>query len=125
MRQNRKRWGGILCALAVAATPLDVYAATVTLGASKDNTLYENATGALSNGSGDGFFVGKTNIDNGSVSRGVIAFDLSPVPTNAQVSSATLTLTSIRAILNTTVDLHRASKNWGQGASNAISSGGG
>src|SRR5436190_18316531 len=121
-RMRKVRRGQLLCALAAVVAPIAARAGTITVGASKDNTLFENATGALSNGIGDGVFVGKTGFDNGTLRRGVMAFDLSSVPTNAQVSSATLTLSSIRAILNSTVDLHRALADWGEGNSNSISS---
>ena len=43
----------------------------VTLQAAKDNTLYESETGALSNGSGQNFFTGKTN--GGNIRRGLVA----------------------------------------------------
>ena len=46
----------------------------VVLAASKDNTLYEDPNGALSNGQGMRFFAGKTA--NGLIRRGLIAFDL-------------------------------------------------
>ena len=35
----------------------------LTVGASKDNTLYESATGSLSNGAGNTFFAGQNDND--------------------------------------------------------------
>ena len=91
--------------------------------ASKDNTLYEDATGQLSNGQGIYFFVGRTA--QPAIRRGLIAFDLSSIPTNAFVTGATLTM-----FLSNThggaqmVTLSSAAQNWGEGASDAGDPGG-
>jgi len=51
-------------------------ASPVTLNPSKDNTLYERATGSHSNGSGEFLFVGRTGANgNTLVRRGLVAFD--------------------------------------------------
>ncbi|MGQ0627303.1 MAG: DNRLRE domain-containing protein [Phycisphaerales bacterium] len=95
-------------------------ATTVTVGASKDNSLYQTATGTLSNGVGQGIVVGTGN-QNTLRRRGVLAFDLSAVPANATITSARLRLvlgvngdTAAR-----TINLHRLTGNWGEGTSNA------
>ena len=51
----------------------------VTIAPNKDNTLYESATGSLSNGAGEHFFVGRTDvISGGAIRRGVIALTWPP-----------------------------------------------
>ena len=49
----------------------------VQLAPSKDNTLYEDASGNISNGAGDYLFAGTTaTAASGAIRRGVIAFDI-------------------------------------------------
>jgi hypothetical protein len=93
----------------------------VVLGASKDNTLVESATGNLSNGAGEFFFAGRTNQSTGSIRRGVIAFNIAgSIPGNATITGVTLTLSMSKTVSgNNTVSLHRATADWGQGTSNA------
>lgn len=110
----------LLFGAVVLAAAVNLSAQTVvTLSAIKDNTLYESATGAVSNGKGIHFFVGRTN--GGSLRRGVIAFDLSPIPAGATIQSAELKLQVTRVPNSTdrTIALHRASADWGEGNSNA------
>ncbi len=99
----------------------------VTIDANRDNTLYESASGATSNGAGDNFFVGRTNQTSNSIRRGLIRFDVAArVPANATITSATLTLSMSRTTSgNQTVTLHRASAAWGEGTSNANGNEGG
>lgn len=99
---------------------------TVWLAAAKDNTLYEDSTGARSNGSGAHFFVGRTQ--NGSTRRGLIQFDLagSGIPTGSTILSAVLSLNVSRTRAGSeTVGLHRVVRDWGEGASNASGNEGG
>lgn len=88
--------------------------------ASKDNTLFQDTAGALSNGAGEYFFVGKAGAT--SVRRGVIAFDMSDLPRSALIVNATLTLhmsrSSNSAAIPTT--LQRTLADWGEGTSDAI-----
>lgn len=100
---------------------------TATFGPSKDNTLYEELDGALSNGAGPYFFVGSTNQASNTLRRGLIRFDITgTIPAFAAVVSATLHLTmSQTATGPQPVRLHRATADWGEGASNASGSGGG
>lgn len=97
----------------------------VKITASKDNTLYENASGSFSNGSGAYFFAGQNN--HGEARRGVLAFDLAgTVPAGAQIQSATLTLNMSKTISDAhTVALHRLLADWGEGMSNATGEEGG
>ncbi len=92
----------------------------VTLNPSKDNTLYQDASGALSNGAGQHFFVGNTN--NDSIRRGIIAFDIAGnIPAGATINSVTLTLNLSRTLSDSPqpVALHKLLADWGEGASDA------
>ena len=90
---------------------------TVTLSALKDNTLYEDATGSLSNGVGEFFFSGRTN---GLRRRAVLAFAVADsIPAGAVVSAATLTLRTTSGGGTSNVSLHRALAGWGEGTSDA------
>ena len=97
----------------------------VQIGASRDNTLYESAQGALSNGSGEYLFVGRTS-SNG-VRRAVIAFDdLSSIPAGSTIDSVRLHLELSRESSSaTTLSLWRLVSDWGEGASNATGQEGG
>lgn len=120
----------VLCALALVAMfgPVAATAQTqITIGATKDNTLYESPTGALSNGAGQHFFAGRSSQITGSIRRGLIAFDVAgSVPTGATISSVILTLNmSQTSSGNQTVSLHRALADWGEGTSVATGNEGG
>lgn len=93
--------------------------------ASKDNTLYENASGSYSNGSGAGFFAGQTN--HGEVRRGLVAFDIAGnIPAGALIQSATLRLNLSRALSGVySITLHRVLADWGEGMSVAFGEEGG
>ncbi len=92
---------------------------SVTITASKDNTLYENPTGALSNGSGTGFFAGRTG--SGAIRRGLVAFDIAgAIPADAIVTRVSLQLQMTRGVAAAAeVELRRALSDWGEGASDA------
>lgn len=91
---------------------------TVTLAATRDNTLYDNL-GNVSNGAGQHFFAGSTN--NDKARRGLIAFDLSGIPPDAIVISATLRLNMSKTIAGeTAVSVHAAAAGWGEGESDAL-----
>lgn len=84
----------------------------------KDNTLIESTTGNLSNGRGELFFVGRTNQPEESLRRGAIAFDLTKIPADVQITAATLTLTVARSPEGDfPIELHRILKDWGEGES--------
>lgn len=91
------------------------------LGAAKDNTLYENAAGSLSNGAGDHFFAGHTGLNTMVIRRGLIAFDVAAdIPAGSTIHSATLTLNMSRTLSGTQpVALHRLLSDWGEGLSHA------
>ena len=114
--------GGLLVA---AAGTLDALAEFALLGPVKDGTLIENPAGALSNGSGPGFFAGRTSSTSGSIRRAVLAFDVAAaVPRGSTVTRAVLRLNlSATNAGSVPVHLHRLLADWGEGAS--ASSGGG
>ena len=95
---------------------------SVTLSPSKDNTLYEDPGGALSNGAGQYFFVGRTAQATNSIRRGLIEFDIAGnIPTGSLVVSATLQLTMSKTIAGSQpVALHRLTADWGEGTSTAV-----
>jgi spore coat protein A len=118
-----RRHGSIVTALLaflVLALPEAARATVVTLPAAKDNTLYESATGALSNGAGEYLFTGRTK--DGLVRRAVLAFDVaSVIPAGSTINSVTLSLHASRnanTVLRVTT-VHRVLADWGEGASNA------
>jgi hypothetical protein len=114
-----------LFAIAAFCT-LEMYAQTVvTLNPAKDNTLYENPEGSLSNGAGDHFFAGKTN--GGFIRRGLLAFDIAGnIPQGATITQVSLSLSMSRTVAgNNTVSLHAVSSDWGEGASDAAGNEGG
>jgi hypothetical protein len=105
--------------------PRAALADTAALPSSKDNTLYENVTGSLSNGIGEFMFSGRAG--DGSKRRAVLAFDLSSIPSGATVTNVTLSLFMSRTLPvgAFSFELHRLLANWGEGASNAAGGGGG
>lgn len=99
-------------------------AVAVTVHPSKDNTLYEDEGGTLSNGAGDAFFAGSTG--TGQIRRGVIAFDVAAhLPPGSTILSAELTLQMSRTTAGAeAVALHLLAADWGEGASVAPGEGG-
>ncbi|MBW2540513.1 MAG: DNRLRE domain-containing protein [Deltaproteobacteria bacterium] len=96
-------------------------AETVFVEAGRDTTLIEEPAGALANGSGPVFFVGRTNQRQNSVRRGLIYFDVAAaLPERARVESARLTLhMSPSNVAPHPIELHRLLAAWGEGASSA------
>lgn len=101
----------------------------VELPPSKDNTLYQSASGALSNGLGDNLFVGRVGqFGNSEIRRAVLAFDVAgSIPAGSTIESVELILTCNGAPPipgATAVELHKLLANWGEGASVAFPPGG-
>jgi hypothetical protein len=98
-----------------------VAAATASIPASKDNTLYESAAGNVSNGAGQVFFAGRTSTFTNSLRRGLIAFDIAGVvPAGSTIDGVRLRLHLTRVPLpatQTVITLHRLLADWGEGAS--------
>jgi hypothetical protein len=100
---------------------LPAAAETVVIEAGRDTTLIENPDGALANGSGPGFWVGRTAQAENGRRRGLLHFDVAAaLPENALVVSARLTLhmASGNSRLGE-VRLQRVQADWGEGASYA------
>jgi hypothetical protein len=117
-----------LAALFVASlcAPTNVRAASASVVASKDNSIFANNVDN-SNGGGAGIFVGTTNMmQSDSLRRGLIEFDVaSVVPTGATITAVNLTMylgqasqpSGIQAI-----DLHRLTADWGEGTAGNFTS---
>lgn len=90
--------------------------AEVTLTPVKDNTLYEDATGSVSNGAGEYIVVGKYST---SKRRGLVKFDLSSIPSTATVGEASLEVDVLGSVHAVEISLFNAEKEWGEGTSNA------
>lgn len=93
---------------------------TVSMGPTADNTLYEDASGTTSNGSGDYLFAGKTG--SGLIRRGLISFKLdSLIPPCAIIQSCTLKLHMSRtAVGPKDVELKKVLSSWGESTSDPI-----
>src|SRR5262245_29943265 len=117
--RNRDRSGFAVAGLmaTLLASPPSARADDVIVLSNKDNTLYESATGGLSNGLGDSMFVGRTNF--GLLRRGVLSFDVAgSIPTGSTITSVSLVLQLTQTNIPTqTIDLHRLTGDWGEGTS--------
>lgn len=95
----------------------------VSLQAAQDNTLYENASGSLSNGVGPGLFAGQNS--QNLRRRALVAFDLSAIPAGSVINSVTLNLFMEQGGAGpASYGVHRVLATWGEGDSNAGSPGG-
>jgi hypothetical protein len=112
----------VMAAWAALHAP-SVRAETATLSALKDNTLYQNSTGQLSNGAGMHFFAGRTTTQLPAAERtrrGLIAFDVSSIPAGATITSVSLTLHVSRTNAGPmNMQLRRVLADWGEGTSAA------
>jgi hypothetical protein len=120
-----KKFPALALGLALLSAP--ALADLTTVGPVLDNTLYESATGALSNAKGPEFYVGRAN--NGLRRRGLVAFDLSAIPPGSTVQSVSLSMFCTGQGLNDAgnfrvIGLHRVGQPWGEGTSNAFVPGG-
>lgn len=110
-------------ALLFALSPIG-HAVTLTLEVSKDNVIYEDSDGGLSNGGGAYIFVGESG-ENREL-RTLINFDTNSIPAGSIINSAAFILTSNTRRRETVVvatSLHRLLGDWGEGT--AVGSGGG
>jgi len=123
--------------IACAFVAREARAAVLAVNPSKDNALAYSVTptAQLSNGAGQHIFAGRTNQEatvetaTTSLRRGLVAFDVSPIPAGSTINSVTLTLFFDMAPDTRTfpISVHRLLADWGEGASNAggVGSGGG
>ena len=109
-----------VAAAAIAVVAIRPAAATrVELQASRDNTLFDSESGALSSGIGPALFAGRTAQPGNR--RALVAFDLNGIPAGAQIDSVQLVLHLNRTSdsVTRTYTLHLVSKAWGEGSSNS------
>ena len=107
----------VLCVLAVLAA-LPSIAEELALPCSRDNTLFEDREGNVSNGRGQHLFVGKTL--RGPIRRALLAFDLDAVPAGATIIEVRLSITVSQTQGGPQpLSLHRILSPWGEGASDA------
>jgi hypothetical protein len=100
----------------------------ISLTPSKDNTLYEDPAGALSNGAGQSFFAGRVGLGGGgAIRRGLLRFDLSVIPAGSTITGVTLGVSCSQAsqVNNETMELRRVLADWGEGPSAANPGGSG
>ncbi|MGI9427791.1 MAG: DNRLRE domain-containing protein [Bythopirellula sp.] len=101
-----------------------LFAITANLGASQDNTLYEDLNGTLSNGAGMRIFAGTNG--NFRVRRALLEFDIAAeIPSSATITGAALTLNLSKAAninFADALELRRVATDWGEGDSNAAGS---
>jgi hypothetical protein len=97
---------------------LSAQTVTVALFPTQDNTLYQDATGQLSNGAGQFLFAGKTS--SGNIRRALLAFDpTTAIPARSRIVAVQLTLgvTQTSATAPTAASLHRVTAAWGESTS--------
>lgn len=115
------RLGLVLAALVAAGTPAN--ADVVVLHPVRDNTLFLNVDGLLSNGAGPGIFAGNNSLSN--TRRGLVFFAVSDsLATSAVIDSVELRLNVDNAPNSNpqNVSIHRVLASWGEGTS--LSTGG-
>lgn len=95
---------------------------TITIGASKNNTLVQSSTGSLGSGGAQAIFAGVTAQGSGvDRRRALIQFDIAgAIPAGATITSVSLSLFCDRAANSSSsaFELHRVLADWGQGRSN-------
>ena len=105
----------------------EVHGGIVMINPTKDNTIYAE-NGGLSNGAGQGIYVGVTAGNNGTtIRRALVQFDVAGnVPAGSTINSVTLTLQKV--IFGPSADadileLHPVSTAWGEGTSFGVGKG--
>lgn len=117
MRQSRRARFAAGLALSSLSLSHAALAASFTLVAAQDASIYDDALNDLADGQGD-LWVGVTA---GALDRrALLRFDLSALPAGLQIQSATLRVHLTRSIRsgNDTVHLHRVLRSWSEGPSN-------
>lgn len=96
----------------------------VSLPAEKDNTIFDE-DGTKSCGACEHFFVGNTNLDN--IRRALIEFDVSSIPPGSTITSVEFEFYVSRTadVASVTMDIHKATKEWGEAGSTAVGGKGG
>jgi hypothetical protein len=122
--ENQIRLGGkikILLAIALGLLAVRAGAAFLTNPPSADTSLLEIEPSH--NNGGQEFFI-SGHIQNPARARGLLRFDLTPLPTNALIKSVVLEVTVIRqpgdGLANSAFGLHRLLRSWGEGNKVAV-----
>ena len=92
----------------------------VALNPDRDNTLYENASGTLSNGAGIWMFAGRTNQGSDEIRRALVHFDVAAsVDPGATIVNAILQLNLSQPLNNgmRSIEIHTVTADWGEGTS--------
>jgi MYXO-CTERM domain-containing protein len=112
----------VLIAVAVCSVPV-LGQVVVRVPAARDNTLYDDGAGQLSNGGGTAMFAG--NNAAGERRRALVYFDVAGhVPAGMTITGARLTLANSAANVSpVTISVHRVLEGWGEGASVAVGGG--
>jgi hypothetical protein len=107
----------------------DVYAETKTFAPSKDASLFDSSAGDSAAGIGSDLLICCARDSGDKNRRALIAFDLSTIPSNAIIDSVELKLTKSIAACGRngdtcpptqTVNLHKVTKDWGEGTSDQL-----
>ena len=109
---------GVVLAARLCAPGVDARAAVVSIACDRDNTLFEDADGDTSSGTGDALYAGRNS--QGRARRALVRFALDgAIPARAHVDSVTLTLRVASApdTIMRPFGLHRITRDWGEGAS--------
>jgi hypothetical protein len=100
-------------------------AEVVTLTADRDNTLFQDATGSLSNGAGPAVFAGRNS--QSLLRRTLVRFDVAgSIPSGATISNVVLTLhvSNVSDVTPRIFTIHRVQRDWGEGTSTSTGGGG-
>jgi glucose/arabinose dehydrogenase len=109
--------------------PLDEAGLAIEIEPARDATLYEEATGALANGTGRNLFAGRTG-DNAEFAdrRALLYFDVAgELPPDAEVLSASLRMRCTKIPVggtDTTQSIYRVTRDWNEGPTAATGAGG-
>ena len=110
----------LLASLACCGLTSVTRADTIMLAASKDNTLFNDDKGIVSNGTGN-LFVGRTGGQGPGPLRALLAFHIaSEIPLGSTITDVSLTLTVLQAGTGSgdeTYSLHSVEQDWGEGDS--------
>lgn len=102
-----------VCFFAAAGVSAD----QITVGALKDGTLFEDASGALSGGGSFQIYLGRLSPTGSELKRrAVVAFNLSAIPASATVTEVSLSVNLEKGNGgDTPVSMHRLTQDWGEG----------
>lgn len=116
----------LLAVLSVLAAATTARSAVVSIPASQDAVIYQEASGALANGAGTYLHAGMSGPSGlNRILRSLVRFDVAGnVPAGAVITSATLRVVATKPGA-TTLSLYRVTDSWSEGPTDASSGGGG